>query len=168
MKIVYCRFQSPVGELLLASYQEHICMCDWVSSPHNGSNIQRISKGLNAVMLEGVSEMIDNTILQLNEYFEGERTRFDIPLLMIGTQFQKQVWNSLLEIPYGSIVSYADQAKQMGCPQSVRAVANANSRNAISIIVPCHRVIGSNDKLTGYAGGLSAKCLLLQIEGVNI
>lgn len=165
MRIISCRYESPVGVLLLASFQERLCMCDWISSLHHSANIERVCKGLLADMQNGFSSTIDKAILQLDEYFEGRREMFDVPLLLVGTPFQRQVWNTLLSIPYGKTVSYAEQAQRMGRPQSVRAVANANGRNAISIIVPCHRVIGRDHMLVGYAGGLETKRRLLQIEG---
>ena len=93
--------------------------------------------------------------------------QFDIPMLFAGTDFQKKVWHKLLEIPYGVTISYGELATQLGMPKAVRAVANANGANAISIIVPCHRVIGSDHSLTGYGGGLAAKKKLLELESVE-
>ena len=103
--------------------------------------------------------------IQLKEYFAGERTEFDLPLDLRGTEFQESVWRSLADIPYGTTVSYGEQAQRLGRPSSVRAVASANGSNPVSIVLPCHRVIGSNGKLTGYAGGLDAKQWLLTHEG---
>ena len=102
---------------------------------------------------------------QLKEYFAGERTEFDLPLDLRGTEFQTSVWRSLANIPYGTTVSYGEQAQRLGRASSVRAVASANGSNPVSIVLPCHRVIGSNGKLTGYAGGLDAKHWLLALEG---
>jgi len=101
---------------------------------------------------------------QLTEYFARRRTEFDVPLVMHGTPFQIRVWNRLLEIPYGETVSYQEQARKVGDVKKVRAVAGANGRNPISIIVPCHRVIGKNGDLTGFGGGLARKKLLLDLE----
>lgn len=100
----------------------------------------------------------------MDEYFNGERTAFEVPLLFVGTDFQKSVWYKLLDIPYGSTVSYGELAKQLDMPKAVRAVAAANGANAISIFAPCHRVIGSNHTLVGYGGGLPAKKRLLDLE----
>ena len=100
----------------------------------------------------------------MDEYFAGKRRNFTIPLLFVGTDFQKKVWNKLLEIPYGKTVSYGELARMIDMPKAVRAVANANGANAISILAPCHRVIGSDRSLTGYGGGLAAKKLLLDLE----
>ncbi len=116
------------------------------------------------MFVEESSEIIDETIKQLDEYFIGERQHFNIPLLMVGTVFQKSVWNELLQIPFGKTASYTEQAKQIGNEKAVRAVANANAANAISILIPCHRIIGSDGKLTGYAGGLDVKKKLLALE----
>ena len=119
---------------------------------------------LNAGYTEMTSEIIEETRRQLDEYFRHERQAFDIPLLTAGTKFQKSVWNSLMEIPYGQTITYGELATRLGKPAAVRAVANANGANAISIIIPCHRVIGSNNTLTGYGGGLRAKKFLLELE----
>ena len=108
--------------------------------------------------------MIEDAKQQLDAYFSGERKVFDIPLLMVGTDFQKSVWHALLEIPYGETASYLEQAKHIGRGKAVRAVASANGANAISIFIPCHRIIGSNGTLTGYAGGLETKQKLLELE----
>lgn len=115
-------------------------------------------------MQEGNSPVLTDAARQLDEYFHGQRQVFDIPLLLVGTDFQRQVWHQLLRIPFGTTISYAEQAAQIGHPRAVRAVANANGANALSIFVPCHRVIGTHRTLTGYAGGLPAKHFLLQLE----
>ena len=124
----------------------------------------RLKKGLNAEFVEGSSEIIEETIKQLEEYFKAERQNFDIPLLMVGTEFQKSVWQGLMKIPFGKTASYLELAKNIGNEKAVRAVANANGANAISILIPCHRIIGSNGTLTGYAGGLDVKKKLLELE----
>ena len=112
------------------------------------------------------SEITDVANQQLDEYFRRERTAFDLPLLFVGTEFQKRVWEELLRIPYGATLSYGEMARKLGIPKAVRALANANGANPISIIAPCHRVIGSNGTLTGYGGGLEAKRYLLEMEGL--
>lgn len=104
---------------------------------------------------------------QLDEYFKGQRTSFDMPVTLVGTDFQKRVWRALIGIPYGQVISYADLAEQIDNPKAVRAVGLANSKNPVSIVIPCHRVIGKNGQLTGYAGGLTRKAWLLQHEGVR-
>ena len=113
------------------------------------------------------SELSDKTVLQLEEYFDGRRKEFEIPLKLIGTEFQKKVWNELLKIPYGATVSYKDIAIKIGNPKACRAVGMANHNNPILIIVPCHRVINENNKLGGYALGLDLKRKLLELEKEN-
>lgn len=108
---------------------------------------------------------LEDCVFQLQEYFEGKRKVFDIKLNPEGTDFQKEVWNQLLEIPYGKTLSYLELSKQLGDVKAIRAVANANGKNPIWIIIPCHRVIGSDGSLTGFAGGLSRKQWLLEHEG---
>lgn len=108
--------------------------------------------------------IIESATAQLDEYFACKRQTFDIPLLFAGTDFQKTVWNTLLSIPYGKTISYGEMARLIGKPRAVRAVANANGANAISIFAPCHRVIGSDNTLTGYGGGLAVKEYLLKLE----
>lgn len=113
------------------------------------------------------SELSDKTVLQLEEYFDGRRKEFDIPIKLRGTEFQKKVWNELLKIPYGATVSYKDIAIKIGNPKACRAVGMANHNNPILIIVPCHRVINENKRLGGYALGLDLKRKLLELEKEN-
>ena len=113
------------------------------------------------------TDLIKETKKQLDEYFAGKRKKFDIPTRLEGTEFQKRVWEELRKIPYGKTVTYKDIAEAVGCPKGFRAVGLANNRNPISIIYPCHRVIGSNGSLTGYGGGLDVKEKLLELERGN-
>ncbi len=161
-------FQSPVGELLLGSFEEKLCLCDWTFRSMRGMVDNRIQKGLKAEFVSGDSSVIQKTISQLGEYFKGERKDFDIPMLLIGTEFQKQVWQALMKIPYGETRTYLHLSKELGNPDANRAVASANGANALSILIPCHRIIGSNGSLVGYAGGLAAKKQLLQLENARI
>jgi len=108
--------------------------------------------------------VLTETQRQIDEYFNGQRQQFCVPLELAGTPFQQRVWSALLQIPYGQTRSYAQIARQIGTPDAVRAVGAANGRNPVSIVVPCHRVIGSTGKLTGFAGGLEAKAQLLSLE----
>lgn len=157
-------YKSPVGEMLLGSYMGKLCLADWQNRKNRKLIDQRIQKVLKAEYIEQYSEVIDQTIKQLDEYFAGKRKVFDIPLLMIGTDFQKSVWEALIQIPYGKTSSYLELSQSIGNEKAVRAVANAIGANAISILVPCHRIIGSDGSLTGYAGGLEAKKKLLGLE----
>ena len=111
-----------------------------------------------------IPEVLQDAVYQLNEYFEGSRNQFDLKLNPQGTDFQKRVWNALLEIPHGKTTSYLKLSKQLGDVKAIRAVAAANGKNPLWIVVPCHRVIGSNGDLTGYAGGLHRKKWLLEHE----
>lgn len=158
------RYHSPCGDLMLGSLEGKLCLCDWATENHRDVVDKRLRRILQAHFEAGTSDIIQETSRQLDEYFNGERAVFDIPLLLVGTTFQKEVWAKLLEIPYGKTLSYGELAIQLSMPKAVRAVANANGANAISILVPCHRVIGSNRSLTGYAGGLAAKKQLLDLE----
>lgn len=165
-KIVVSRYESPCGTLMLGSYNDRLCLCDWLVEKHRDHVDERLRRRLNAAFVAGSSETLERATRQLDEYFDGQRTTFDIPLLFVGTDFQKLVWNDLLNIPYGQTISYGEMARRIGRPKTVRAVANANGANAISIFAPCHRVIGSDHTLTGYGGGLEAKRKLLVLEGI--
>lgn len=158
------RYHSPCGDLMLGSFEGKLCLCDWAVEKHRDIVDVRLRKILQADYEEKTSDIIRETGKQLDEYFDGKRTVFDIPLLFVGTDFQKKVWHKLLEIPYGTTLSYGELATRLDMPKAVRAVANANGANAISILVPCHRVIGSDHSLTGYGGGLDAKKTLLTLE----
>lgn len=166
-KIKISRYSSPVGELILGSLGDELCMCDWVSEKQPCASCQRVCRHLGVEWEDGSSEVIEFAAGQLDEYFRGQRSEFSVPVKFAGTRFQKMVWAGLLKIPYGTTVSYAEVAWRINHPNGVRAVASAIARNPISIIVPCHRVIGSNGKLTGYAGGLAAKQHLLALEQVS-
>ncbi len=161
------RYKSPCGDLLLGSYDGTICLCDWVDIPHHEGVLRRLQNHLHAPFEEQSSALIRETALQLDAYFAGERKHFDLPLLPLGTDFQQLVWQELLNIPYAETISYAELARRIGRPTAVRAVANANRLNALSILIPCHRVIGSNHSLTGYAAGLSVKRFLLELESAD-
>ena len=151
------RYQSPVGEMLVGSYGDKLCICDWAVEKRRGTIDRRIQRHLNAKYEEGTSDIIERAIEELEEYFAGHRKIFDIPV-------QCTLWEELMKIPYGTTISYGELARRIHNPKAVRAVASANATNPISIFVPCHRVIGSNHKLTGYGGGLDAKKGLLELE----
>lgn len=161
-------YHSPCGKLVLASVGEELCLCDWKDNPCAERNIRRLVSGLNAELKIEASPVSNETRRQLEEYFAGNRKAFSIPLHPVGTDFQLLVWKALLNIPYGATMSYSQIAAGIGRPEAVRAVAGAIGANGISILIPCHRVIGSNRSLTGYAGGLEAKRMLLEIEGKRL
>lgn len=134
----------------------------------NGNGITSIQFAFNSPGKKNVSKLtplLKETIRQLTEYFDGIRQTFDIPIAPRGTDFQLKVWKALQYIHYGETCTYKDIAEQINCPKGFRAVGLANNRNPIPIIIPCHRVIGANGKLVGYAGGLDVKTQLLAIEG---
>lgn len=157
-------YDSPCGRLVLASFADRLCLCDWSDNPFAERNRRQIEKYLKATSKTETTSVLEDTKRQLDEYFASKRKAFDIQLCLVGTDFQHKVWNALRSIPYGSTKSYKDIAQCIGKPKAVRAVAGAIGANAISILIPCHRVIGSNHSLTGYAGGLEAKRGLLGME----
>ncbi len=158
-------YKTPAGELIIGSFQDHICLCDWRYRKQREHIDQRIKNGLNANFRHDFTTLHQELITQLESYFNGSLQQFTIPLLTVGTPFQKKVWQELQQLSYGSTVSYASLSRKLEQPEAIRAVATANGANAISILIPCHRMIGSNGSLTGYAGGLNAKKKLLQFEG---
>lgn len=157
-------YQSRFGELILGSYEGKLCLCDWKYRKMRTQINSRICKLLGAEFRPGTDAVIEQTIRELDEYISYKRKEFSIPLLLVGTDFQKSVWESLLKIPFGKTSTYKKQSELLGNPKAIRAVATANGANAISIIVPCHRILGSDGKLIGYAGGLSTKKRLLELE----
>lgn len=162
IKIQY--FKTPYGELIIGSFEDKLCLCDWRYRKMRESIDKRIKKGLNSDFIEESSDVIENTKAQLTEYFTDERKEFDIPLLFVGSDFQKSIWDALTQIPYGTTNTYLGLSRIIGNEKAIRAVASANGANAISIIVPCHRIIGSDGKMVGYAGGLAVKKKLLSLE----
>lgn len=156
-KKFWITMKSPVGELFIAGHDGKI----------TDILFHRPEKGFPGPMWEKSETPFRRVKKQLNEYFRGERTKFDLELAPEGTPFQLAAWRELRKIPYGSTISYGEQAKRMGNPRATRAVGAANGKNPLSIIVPCHRVIGANGKLTGYGGGLGAKKKLLGLEGAK-
>ncbi|MFB4392149.1 MULTISPECIES: methylated-DNA--[protein]-cysteine S-methyltransferase [unclassified Pseudomonas] len=158
MSSVFTLMQSPVGVLTLVARGDCLAAVLWEQERKNRVRLGELQRDdRHPVLLE--------TVRQLGEYFAGQRRRFELPLDFVGTEFQRQVWAALLTIPFGETRSYSEIAHQLGNPKAVRAVGAANGRNPISIIAPCHRVIGASGGLTGFAGGLSAKQYLLALEG---
>ncbi|QTH13356.1 methylated-DNA--[protein]-cysteine S-methyltransferase [Pseudomonas corrugata] len=154
----YKTIPSPVGQLILVARGARLAAILWENERLNRVRLGPLEEDPHHPMLE-------ETERQLMEYFAGQRRRFELELDFVGTDFQKRVWQALLTIPFGETRSYRDIAIQIGQPTAVRAVGAANGRNPISIIAPCHRVIGTSGSLTGFAGGLAAKQWLLSLEG---
>lgn len=164
-KVITTRvYDAPCGRLALGSFGGSLCMCDWLTGQRHDLIARRLARNLGACFAEGTSPLLETAVAQLDEYFSGRRRVFDLPLLFTGTEFQKAVWQRLMTIPYGETISYGAMASGLGMPKAVRAVANANGANAISIFAPCHRVIGADRSLTGYGGGLAVKRYLLDLE----
>lgn len=157
MPYAYKLMPSPVGELKLVASDRGLAAILW-----ENDDPKRVRLGV--MQKDERHPVLQQTERQLVEYFAGSRAVFDIALDMVGTDFQRQVWEALLTIPFGETRSYADIARQIGRPTAFRAVGAANGRNPVSIITPCHRAIGSDGALTGFAGGLDAKRYLLSLE----
>lgn len=155
---------TPLGPMMAGASEDGICLLEFIDRRMLETELKQLSKFLNAECVPGASKYFDPLNEQLEEYFAGTRKAFDLPLVLAGTPFQQKVWTELQTIPYGTTRSYKQQAEALGMPNAVRAVANANGDNHIAIIIPCHRVIGSDGKLTGYGGGLWRKQHLLDLE----
>ncbi len=157
----YKEMESPVGRLKLVGSDKGLAAVLWEDDNPNRIRVRMYTEDITHPVLVEAER-------QLKEYFEGKRNSFSLALDAVGTEFQKEVWNALSTIPYGETRSYGDIARQIGKEKAVRAVGAANGRNPISIVVPCHRVIGASGGLTGFAGGLEAKAHLLSMEGAAI
>ena len=166
-KIFTQHFKTSYGELIIGEYSKQICLCDWYYRKQRKIIDDRICTKLKTHYELKNTPLIAETIKQLKEYFCKKRIEFEIPLLFIGTEFQQIVWQELIKISYGQTANYLEIAQKIGNPKAFRAVANANGANAISIIVPCHRVIGKNN-LAGYAGGINTKESLLKLESEQL
>jgi len=152
--------ESPLGKLKLVATDDALAAILWENEDPRRVRLNLVAAAEQHPVLLAAEK-------QLDEYFAGKRTRFDLKLAFTGTEFQNKVWQALLAIPFGETRSYGQIAKEIGLPRAVRAVGAANGRNPISIVAPCHRVIGSTGKLTGFAGGLKAKAHLLALEDAH-
>ena len=161
MQLVYMYMDSPVGALKLVAHDHALVAVMWDNEDHKRVRLAELIEDHQHPMLIRVKK-------QLEQYFAGQRQQFDLPLDFQGTDFQQQVWQTLLTIPYGETRSYKEIAVQIGNEKAVRAVGAANGKNPISIIAPCHRVIGSSGALVGFAGGLDKKQILLSLEQSQI
>lgn len=162
--ILFTRWNCPCGDLIIASLGNKLVMSDWENGWHHASIMKRFDRLLGLPWVQKSSDVIEHAIEELESYFERQRQNFDLPLLLVGTDFQIKVWQALQKIPYGQTCSYADIARTVGNAHAVRAVGGAVGQNPFSIIIPCHRVLGSDRSLTGYGGGYQAKEYLLNIE----
>lgn len=159
MTACYQKLNSPIGSIHIATDGEYLRVLAI------GHNWDRLKESL-GVIIEKEHPLLSQTKQQLEEYFSHQRREFDLPIHFAGTEFQNAAWNALLKVPYGETRSYAQQAELIGNPKAVRAIGRANGLNPISIIVPCHRIIGKSGKLTGYASGLGDKAYLINLEKV--
>jgi len=162
ISIQFCK--TKIGELIFGSFEDKLCLLDFKYRKMRKTVDERIKKGLKANFKEHNTEIIEKARAELDEYFRGNRKEFDLLLQMVGTDFQKSVWNALLKVPYGTTSTYLQLAFDINNEKAVRAVASANGANSMAIIIPCHRIIGSNGGLVGYGGGLPVKKRLLKLE----
>ncbi len=158
------RILTPLGPMLAGATEEGVCLLEFIDRRAIETQLARLTRLLQAEFLVGTNKHFDELNKQLEEYFEGKRKEFTVPLDIPGTEFQKKVWEVLRSIPYGTTRSYQEQAEIVGNPKAIRAVARANGDNRLGIIIPCHRVIGKNGQLVGYGGGLWRKKYLLNLE----
>lgn len=163
--IVYCNFDSPLGEMIAGATERGVCFLEW----HDRGGVERIkarvTKRYDRELVEGDNSHLKLLRKELAQYFEGKLTRFTTPIDVDGTPFEMSVWKQLLMIPCGETRSYGQMAKLLGKPGASRAVGRANGANNVSIVIPCHRVIDSNGNLHGYGGGVWRKKWLLELEG---
>jgi len=167
-QVTVTTYDTPVGKLLLGAYKDRLCLADWKDRSNRAAIDRRIQNGLKVEYLEGTSDVIAQATKELDAYFQGKLHYFSIPIMPIGTPFQQAVWGEIAKIPYGNTVSYQTIAQHIGKPKAVRAVANAIGANALSLFIPCHRILRSSGNLGGYAGGVDGKQALLVLERRNM
>ncbi|MBE7442066.1 MAG: methylated-DNA--[protein]-cysteine S-methyltransferase [Flavobacteriales bacterium] len=160
-------FESPLGRITLGSTNKGLCLLEFDNEKRINNHFNQFKKYWDVEIIEEETSITTTTKNQLTAYFLNQQTTFDVPLDLVGTDFQLKVWNELQRIPFGSTRSYKEQAIAVGNLKAIRAVATANGENRISIIIPCHRVIGSDGSLTGYGGGIWRKQKLLELESTQ-
>lgn len=165
MPLRSCTIPTPLGEMLAVASPAGLCLLEFVGQKGVERELAQVEAARGSLAQSGDSPILVQTQAELAEYFAGQREQFAVPLDLVGTAFQMAAWQALLAIPHGQTRSYAQQACAIGQHSATRAVAAANGANKVSIIVPCHRVIGSNGSLTGFGGGLARKEALLALEG---
>ncbi|MDR0194575.1 MAG: methylated-DNA--[protein]-cysteine S-methyltransferase [Myroides sp.] len=158
------KLETPIGSIVVCATKEGVCFLEFADIQDLDRELKRIAKEKQAVILQGENLHISQLKQELDAYFKGELIEFTVSLDLIGTPFQVQVWNGLRTIPYGETKSYKQQSELLNIPKSIRAVANANGMNTVAIVVPCHRIIGTDGSLTGYRGGVWRKKFLLELE----
>jgi AraC family transcriptional regulator of adaptative response/methylated-DNA-[protein]-cysteine methyltransferase len=165
LRVATAEIETPIGPMLAAASATHLLLFEFPRRRMIDTQLDRVRRAHDCELAPGESPVFDVVRTQLDEYFRGERREFTVPLDVPGTPFQTRVWSALQRIPCGTTTTYARLAHTIGEPNAVRAVARANGDNRIAIIIPCHRVIGSNGELVGYGGGLWRKRKLLELEG---
>ncbi|MGB8492639.1 MAG: methylated-DNA--[protein]-cysteine S-methyltransferase [Bacteroidales bacterium] len=156
--------ETPIGEMAACATSDGICLLEFTDKQSIGTDLEELASVFQMKIKHGGNAHLRSLRKQLREYFAGKRKEFSLQLETPGTEFQQKVWNELLKIPYGTTSSYLEQARAVKNPRSVRAIAGANASNRIAIVIPCHRVIGSDGSLVGYAGGLERKRWLIDHE----
>ncbi len=164
VQIQWRRITTPLGPMIGAATDDALVLLEFADRRALEKQCQTVCRRLGGVLVPGDNTILQDTEQQLDEYFGGRRQTFDLPLAFPGTDFQQRIWTALQEIPFGQIESYAGLAKAVGNPKAVRAVGRTNGDNRLAIVIPCHRVVGADGKLTGYAGGLWRKEKLLELE----
>lgn len=163
-RIVYCNFESPLGEMIAGATETGVCFLEW----HDRGGVERIKerviKRYPAQLEEGSNRYLKLLNSELEKYFQGKLEKFSVPVDVKGTPFELRDWEQLMKIPYGTTISYGELARRMGNVNASRAVGRANGANYLSIVIPCHRVIEANGKLRGYGGGLWRKQYLIELE----
>ncbi|WP_316818914.1 methylated-DNA--[protein]-cysteine S-methyltransferase [Pedobacter nyackensis] len=165
--ITMTEFNTPLGPMLAGATTEGLCILEFKNRIRLEKELADLQKLLEATVVYGKNKHLVQTETELTEYFAGSRKTFSVSLHTPGNEFAQSVWKALQEIPYGKTCSYKDQADRMNNPRAIRAIASTNGRNRLAIIIPCHRVIGSNGSMTGYAAGIDKKKWLLKFEREN-
>ena len=168
MFIYTIEIDTPLGKMIACANFEGICLLEFTDREGLEKQKSQLKQDLKTDFIDGENEHLVNLEYQLNEYFDKKRRAFELPLVITGTAFQKNVWSTLLEIPFGKTMTYNELSHKLGDPKAIRAVAGANGANKIAILIPCHRVVGSDGSLTGYAGGIWRKQWLLEHESEQL
>jgi AraC family transcriptional regulator of adaptative response/methylated-DNA-[protein]-cysteine methyltransferase len=164
VSITFTRFTTPLGPMVAAATEGGLCLLEFVDRRGLEGELTRLGRELRGSVIPGRGPVLEQAVRELEEYFSGARTKFDVPLSASGSDFQRRVWRALTEIPYGETRSYGQVASTVGRSSAVRALGRANGQNRMAIVIPCHRVVGSDGALTGYGGGLWRKRWLLEHE----
>lgn len=164
-QIAVTTYQSPLGLMFLGATENGICLVEFYDRIHLEKTLLKLAEGLKAQFVEEENQYLNQLKEELTLYFDKKLQEFTVPLVFTGTDFQQKVFQSLIKIPYGSTSTYKNQAIVLGDVKAIRAVATANGLNKIAVVIPCHRIIGSDGSMVGYAGGINRKEALLQLEG---